>query len=308
MCTPKISIIVPIYNAENTLYSCIKSILSQSFKDYELILVNDGSIDNSLQICNKLLESDSRIIIINQENKGVSSARNNGLDIARGEYITFIDADDSITEQFLQEFISNIGDSDCIIGGAVFETSSQKCSNKPLETNDNGYCRVKSNALINERNIIEFYIRVPWGKLYKREIINSYSLKFDNAITFGEDFLFNLSFLNHAHDICIIDKCNYIYKVQDRKSYNVTSYQFADFIKKLELLLDKLSLNNTNIITQERFIEYKALYNTIDNQGSKSKLKNLAIFIANNHFVFLPQINFLQRIKLFLKLVGLVFK
>ena len=98
----KVSVIVPVYNGGDFIETCIKDILNQTLKDIELILVNDGSEDNTLDICKKYAEYDNRIILINQENKGVSIARNNGINKAKGKYICFIDSDDRIKEEYLE--------------------------------------------------------------------------------------------------------------------------------------------------------------------------------------------------------------
>ena len=99
---PIISIIVPVYNVEEYLQRCIDSILNQRFKDFELILINDGSTDNSLKICKEYSLSDSRVKVINKENGGLSSARNAGINIAKGKYIGFVDSDDWINEEMYQ--------------------------------------------------------------------------------------------------------------------------------------------------------------------------------------------------------------
>ena len=105
-----VSIIVPVYNAELTIRRCVDSICAQKFSDFELILINDGSTDLSGVICEKYAASDSRIIVIHKENGGVSSARNAGLKYAKGEWITFIDADDEVTPSYLENMISNGAD------------------------------------------------------------------------------------------------------------------------------------------------------------------------------------------------------
>ena len=99
----KVSVIVPVYNGDEYIESCIKNILNQTLKDIELILVNDGSKDNTLNICKKYADFNSRIVLINQENQGVSSARNKGIDISKGDYICFIDCDDKIDNDYLEK-------------------------------------------------------------------------------------------------------------------------------------------------------------------------------------------------------------
>ena len=105
---PKVSIIVPVYNTEEYLSECIESILDQSFTDFELLLINDGSIDKSGKICDEYAKKDSRIVVIHKENGGVSSARNKGIEIAQGEWISFIDADDWITPLYLSDLIRKL--------------------------------------------------------------------------------------------------------------------------------------------------------------------------------------------------------
>ena len=112
---PKISVIVPIFNGEKYLCRCIDSILYQTFDDFELILINDGSSDNCAAICNEYMEKDTRIKVIHQENRGVSAARNAGLDIANGDYISFVDSDDYVYPQYLEYLYRAIIESDADI-------------------------------------------------------------------------------------------------------------------------------------------------------------------------------------------------
>lgn len=103
MTEPKISVIVPVYNREHTIETCINGILSSQYKNIEVIIVDDGSRDNTFCICKKLTEIDNRVVLLRQENKGVSTARNAALDIATGEWITFVDSDDTVNSQCYSE-------------------------------------------------------------------------------------------------------------------------------------------------------------------------------------------------------------
>ena len=116
---PKISVIVPVYNAEKTLRRCVDSILAQTFEDFELILINDGSKDQSGDICDEYAAKDSRVKTIHKTNGGVSSARNAGLNIARGEYVSFADSDDFVSSEWLFKFIDNIGEHDLCFQGII---------------------------------------------------------------------------------------------------------------------------------------------------------------------------------------------
>ena len=112
---PKVSIIIPVFNVENYLERCLKSVIAQTFKDIEIIIINDGSIDKSLEICKKFAESDKRIILINQKNSGVSAARNTGIDIATGKYLSFVDSDDFITPDMIEFLLTNLEEHDADI-------------------------------------------------------------------------------------------------------------------------------------------------------------------------------------------------
>ena len=114
---PLISIVIPVYNASHTIERCIKSVLSQTYPQFELIIIDDGSTDNSLAICKKIAMSDSRIIIQHQDNNGVSAARNLGIALCNGEWISWLDSDDYLGDHFLQDLITNTSNCDIIIGG-----------------------------------------------------------------------------------------------------------------------------------------------------------------------------------------------
>ena len=172
---PKISIIVPVYNVERYLDNCIESILNQTFKDFELILVNDGSNDKSYEICKSYLEVDSRIKIINKENGGISSARNAGLDIAIGEYIGFVDSDDYIHPQMYEILYKNIKNEEADISLCNFKkvASYEECRLKiflerDLNVKTLEYSNVDSSKELFTDKSITFV--VAWNKLYNRRL------------------------------------------------------------------------------------------------------------------------------------------
>lgn len=109
-----VSIIVPIYNSEKFLYSLLNNLIQQTYKNIEIILVDDGSTDNSLKICNEFKKNDNRIKILSKENEGVSVTRNKGIDVATGEYITFLDSDDTLNSKYIEELVNNI-DENCLV-------------------------------------------------------------------------------------------------------------------------------------------------------------------------------------------------
>ncbi len=182
---PLFSIIVPIYNTEHYLEKCINSILKQKEKNFELILVDDGSPDRCPEICDRYEKLDSRIHVIHQKNAGVSSARNKGLEVARGDYIWFVDSDDDIMEDSLLDFCSAI---------------HQKYADLYI-FNSKGVNDFFVGAL-NEF-IIKYYFTYTlgfssWNKLYQKSIIQEAGIRFDQEETIGEDLLFNLKYYQYV--------------------------------------------------------------------------------------------------------------
>ena len=191
---PKISIIVPIYNVEKYLPRCIDSILAQTFTDFELILVDDGSPDNCPQICDEYAKKDNRIKVIHKENGGVSSARNIGLDISNGKYLSFVDPDDIINTKYLDLLYNSIDDADFVY--CEFIRFTDKCNfNELLNSEFDVYTKE------NVYNCIYFWsaINPIWNKLIKKETIGN--LRFDNSLKNAEDTLFNFELLKRSHKV-----------------------------------------------------------------------------------------------------------
>lgn len=198
---PKISVIVPVYNAEKYLHRCVDSILAQTYTDFELLLINDGSPDNCGAICDEYAQKDSRVRVFHKENGGVSSARNMGLDNAKGEWVTFVDADDWITSQCIEMLTQRL-DADMIkCGIESFDKSSSW-------TVGDGLYGVKQFLDNFEK---EFIARSSCVTLFKRELIRRHNVSFDKHIRFGEDMIFNLSYLIHCKSVRLVDFIGYIY-------------------------------------------------------------------------------------------------
>lgn len=186
---PKISVIVPVYNAEKTLHKCIDSILGQSYKDWELLLIDDGSTDASATICDEYAQLDNRIRVFHKQNGGVSSARNIGLDNAEGEWITFVDSDDYIVDAVLENILSF--HEDIILFSFLIESKNGKIEENILK---NQFCTKENISVYLSENIIELIFRVPWSKFFKKKIISE--LRFDESIPIGEDTIFVLNYLS----------------------------------------------------------------------------------------------------------------
>lgn len=208
----KISVIVPVFNAEKYLDDTLGDLISQTYKELEIIIVNDGSRDKSAEIIDKYKKLDNRIKAITLKNSGPSKARNAGLKHATGEYIRFIDADDRIPfdsmEKIVEPFIQN-KKIDFVIANYL---------SKP----DKGYftgSKLK-NMLINKKELAElflgymktFYVGVPWNKLYKRSIINKYNISFKEDVIWCEDFLFNIEYIKKIEQAYLLNVKNGVYQ------------------------------------------------------------------------------------------------
>ena len=201
-----ISIIIPVYNGEKTIKRCVDSIRAQTLVDYELIIVNDGSSDGTAAICDEYLKIDKRISVIHKTNEGVSSARNIGLDQAKGKWVAFVDSDDWVSNCFLEEIVKDSEDYDLIVEYATFV-------NHPT-ANDILIPNVTIDELNFDLLFSECYLSwrtSPWGKLFKRDLIEQNSIRFQLDMNIGEDAVFLYTYLLFAKRIRINDNRNYYY-------------------------------------------------------------------------------------------------
>ena len=208
---PKVSIIVPVYNAEKALRKCVESILNQEYKDLELLLMDDGSKDSSHAIIDEYAEKDSRVRAVHKKNSGVSDTRNMALDMAAGTYIQFLDADDWITPDATKLLVRGMEDSgaDMVIADfyrVVGEHLSQKGdigTDKVLTRKDYADFMISSPA--------DFYYGVIWNKFYKKEILDRYSIRMNAELSYCEDFIFNMEYVLHADRIAVVKSPIYYY-------------------------------------------------------------------------------------------------
>ena len=212
--TPKISVIVPVYKAEAYLHRCVDSLLAQTFTDFEVLLVDDGSPDRSGEICDEYARKDSRVRVFHKENGGVSSARNMGLDEARGKWICFVDSDDFLDSSFLHDFKFN----DSLVGlylqGYRVVSDNQILSIHRFER-EVAILRIVDVFIEAERKSI---LNSPVCKLFNRELINSNMLYFDLNTSYGEDHLFVLNYLQFVQKVSISDASSYNYVYQNTQS------------------------------------------------------------------------------------------
>ena len=191
---PKISVIVPVYNVEKYLHRCIDSILTQTFTDFELLLIDDGSKDNSGKICDEYAEKDKRIRVFHKENGGVSSARNLGLDNAGGEWICFADSDDWVKNNWLEIFSKSFNHGDLIISG-YYEVKNNTIIREKGVFNQPSL--LSTVSILEKKNIFGYL----WCKCFKRSIINKYQIRFGLKYRIWEDVEFIYSYMQRINTV-----------------------------------------------------------------------------------------------------------
>lgn len=191
--TPMVSIIVPIYNVEPYIRTCVTSLMNQDCRDIEIILVDDGSPDGSGGIIDELAQADPRIVVIHKENGGVSSARNEGLNIARGKFLMFVDGDDFVEPDYVSYFVSLMEESSCDIGVGKNVFSGEQSGQ--IRT---GHTESLDAADVIEGIYLNHYGVAVWNKIYRRELVVSNGLMFHTDFWYAEGMLFNIMYLQYA--------------------------------------------------------------------------------------------------------------
>lgn len=195
---PTVSIIIPVYNAENYLNRCLDSVLNQEYTDFELLLADDGSKDNSGAICDAYAQKDARVRVIHKENTGVSDTRNTAISQARGTYLQFLDSDDWITPDATKLLVRAAQAHHCdLVISDFYRVVGDHVSQKGDIEEDGVLTREEFAAHMME-NPADFYYGVLWNKLFRRDLVEKYNLRMDSRISWCEDFLFNLEYIMHA--------------------------------------------------------------------------------------------------------------
>ena len=213
-----VSIIVPVYNGEKYLARCIESLVSQTYKDIEVIIIDDGSKDDSAKIAQDYAEKDQRITLLTKENSGVSDARNIGMDKAKGEYIVFVDCDDYADEEYVEHLVSLISQgADMGICGWKKESEEGRIKQR-CEIVDGTYNSDETLSYLVSLNYIQGY---PFGKILRADIIRKNNLIEDNSIALFEDLVFNCEYAKRCEKIIInTNYCDYHYVLHDDSSRN----------------------------------------------------------------------------------------
>lgn len=309
---PRISVIIPIFNSERYLDNLISCINAQTYTDYEVIFINDGSTDNSREILQKYCDNSDNKILVNKKNGGVSSARNLGLQLAKGELIVFWDADDDISPYFLQEMISNLEDNKVIICG--YEDVGTRFGNLIKVFNEKEiYSLVHKNEVAILQDLWLF--NTLWNKIFSRRIIIENNISFNEESTFGEDAEFVSNYIKYINWYKIINKPLYTYI---RRNINASSkYHQNIYINHKSLyesILNSLDNCSENFKKCEKEIKVNYFKSSISSlwhyckyskNGTNKEIKFALKDMARNKNLLYPKINPFLKLVLKLKWVWL---
>lgn len=287
-----ISIIVPVYNSELYLAECLESIKNQTYKDFEVVLYNDGSTDNSKNICERFLHEDSRFKYYEQENQGPGTTRNNALKKASGDYICFVDSDDIVSEYYLERLYDAIVETDAEISACDLTRVSPSyfkiTDNTPLILNK----EEAITELIQERKLRNY----SYCRLIKKEKIQNIS--FDT--TKNEDVFFSLRLFKNINKTVVIDDKLYFYRINNQSITNQNNFEFEfnvleNYLKCNEILdnEEQIKINKKKIFNYAFRLYDKFYWQQKNNPLLISILREYTSYSDNKKFIFFvkhPQI------------------
>ena len=270
-----VSVIVPVYNTENKLKKCINSVTNSSYTNLEIIIVDDGSEEKTALLCNQLKQQDKRIKVIHQKNKGVSCARNKGIDIAKGEYITFVDADDYIDEKMIKVLLTNLRKYDADISMCKYNEiyrDKKICINKVSEI-----IKIQEvpDVLIDffEKNEIGWNV---WGKMYKREIVGT--TRFLEGKRTAEDMYFLYRVLKKTKRLVIKENALYNYVKWDTSTMNSKNIdKFFDTFSLIQKVYEDSEVSEVYNESKLKFYLCKSLwfFKLIVAKGTKNNTEEI---------------------------------
>ena len=273
MLMPKVSIIIPVYNVDYCLKECLDSVITQTYKNIEIILIDDGSNDDSGKICDEYAIKDKRIKVIHNSNNGVSYSRNVGINISTGKYILFIDSDDIIDKNYVLCLLepTKWDDYDLVLCNICHVYRKKKRDRiVNIKIND---------KLVGDLKYDYFYLRdlmsYPVLKLYKNSIIKKYNVFFKEDISLAEDQLFNYRYLKFITKYKFVNKHLYYYIHRNGKSLSdyLTLKNFNDYIKKLKeekIFFKEMNILNGNLILNDHAINFIDRFVLIENYSDNS--------------------------------------
>lgn len=278
-----ISVIIPVYNTAQYLKRCLDSVLSQTFQDFEVILVNDGSKDDSWKICDEYAQLDFRIIVFHKENEGVSVARNYGLQHARGIWITFVDSDDFLEPFYLEDLYKGSKGVQLVCAGHRNLGSEKLVASQHYDELYVSFAQQDGASVIFQK------IRgVSCSKLYLAEIIHKYNLQFDRQIRYAEDLCFVMDYLYRIEAVRFINSCQYVYvqrsdsaiHTQERINYEELwmryKHQSVSYFRILEKVNSNVKKKGMNVLATLLFSVVCTLYrSTKTSRGERKQFFNV---------------------------------
>lgn len=299
-----VSVIIPVYNQEQYIDSCLNSIISITDDRYQIIAVDDGSKDNSLEILNKYC---GKVLVLHQQNQGVSSARNKGLLYAKGKWIAFIDPDDQICPHYFSALLNNVDDETDISICSYYSKTGDNLKREFFFKED--FCAISPsdkrklflqllNASYGDRDGFSSAIGVPWARLYRREFLCKYNLKFNIKLRRLQDNAFNMWSFYYARKVFYANNPQYIYNLENITGYKNSKYRpiaienfealyderEAFFIKDGEFLDAEIEKYYSKAIIDDI---YDVIHDQIVHNDNTSKLsvkiKQLSCIISNPH-------------------------
>ena len=290
----KISIIIPVYNAERYLKKCINSIRNQTLSEIEIILVNDGSTDRSKDICDYYRNLDKRVKVIHTKNRGVSHARNIGIQNASGKYIMFADSDDYVEKEWCQELYNLIISEsvDLVICG--YNVENQRGKKIYIETRVLSEKEDVSSLIVNDFFVLYLknLLNSPCNKIFRLDVIKKYCIKYDETLSLGEDMIFNLEYINLMSNekIIVLNKSLYNYVWEEKQSLDYKYYDNLFMIYKYiyHKLYETLETKCDNLVKYEKFYwkrYFFMLERVLENTFNKKNKDYLILKIKMNNSI-----------------------
>lgn len=297
-----ISVLIPAYNASSTIENCLLSLFSQTYSNFEIIFINDGSKDDTLDKVLHFAQKDNRLKVHTQNNSGVSSTRNKAIELANGDYFCYVDADDTISPKYLENLVTGILRQESGTGLIIQQLKFLNNSGQEVENN----CRIFKNLVVHKDNystlftdqeIVKYGFNC--GKLFNLKIVRENNIRYNELISISEDLIFMLEYLYHSDYVHFIDGADYNYITT---SYTLGDTKFASFSSEKELLneyLNKLStikkrleisdkdlmksyINSGDIFIRLVYSMYR-LNNTLPSKSER--LKNIKDVVSEYNFV-----------------------
>lgn len=278
----QLSVIIPVFNCATYLGTCLDSLKKQTFKDFEIIVVDDGSKDESKEIADESLRNFNHSLVLKQENKGVSAARNAGLRIASGKFIVFVDGDDYLSADYLETLIMSAGNHDWVLSGMIDFYNDGR---------DN-ICSFDNDSMVLDDEVTFWrFLGTPLltsacSKLYRKDIIQSNHLSFNERMRTAEDRDFNLQYLRHAHSVRLMKYAGYFYRrdISNSLSKSIDENKFKDSI-----------------------IYWKSLKDVCDNKRfygkiTRCRLSNILYYLTNDEIAFVAKNS--RNLNFFLKILN----